>query len=111
MKDKTVTWFIGVKFNGPPELEEQFNKWYNESHVPLVLKCKGVRGATRYRLMHGDGEQPTHVAKYLFEDRDAFEEYLSNSEPAHRAERKEMWPDEIFDVKWRAAFEVIENWE
>lgn len=111
MKDESITWFIGMRFHGTPEREKEFNRWYNEEHVPLVLGCKGVTAATRLRLVSGDENQPMYVASYQFKNRNAFEEYLANCEPSHRAERKKIWPDSVFEVKWRAAFEVIKTWK
>ena len=26
-----------------PEVEEKYNKWYNEVHVPWVMKYKGIK--------------------------------------------------------------------
>ena len=30
-----------------PEEEERFNKWYNEVHVPMLFKYKGMKRVTR----------------------------------------------------------------
>lgn len=51
--------------------EEEFNKWYNEVHLPDVLKIPGIIGAKRYRLSNdqrGDGPFPyRYLAIYEIE--------------------------------------------
>ncbi|MFC1937134.1 hypothetical protein ACFLWY_01080 [Chloroflexota bacterium] len=32
-----------------PEAEEKFNRWYNEMHIPMLMECKTLRKATRYK--------------------------------------------------------------
>ena len=39
-----------LKPGTPPEVEEEFNKWYNEVHVPMLLTIKGLTGVTRYKI-------------------------------------------------------------
>ena len=46
--------------------EEEFNRLYNESHIPALLSVPGVHGAKRYRLngVDGDLDVPTYLALY-----------------------------------------------
>ena len=30
-----------------PEFEEKFNKWYNETHIPMLFKHKSMKKVTR----------------------------------------------------------------
>ena len=34
-----------------PEDDEKFNTWYNEQHIPALIKFKGMTRATRYRQL------------------------------------------------------------
>jgi len=34
----------------PPELEEEFNKWYEEEHIPNIMKTPGWQRCRRYKL-------------------------------------------------------------
>ena len=43
-----------------PEHEEEFNRWYNEEHLPERLEIPGYISARRFRLEEGEG-----VLKYL----------------------------------------------
>lgn len=33
-----------------PELEQQFNRWYTDIHIPEILKTPGFVGVTRYKV-------------------------------------------------------------
>ena len=110
MQEKAVLFFVGSQCT--PEQEEKFNKWYNETHIPMLLKARGMVGATRYKLAPIiEGEYPTYLAIYEFEDRQAFEEFWSGSVlVAAREEMKETWGDKPFDIKWRVVYEPIKTW-
>ena len=53
-----------VVFSNPasPEVEDEYNRWYDEDHLPLVRSAPGVVGATRYRL---DGD-PRHAPEHRY---------------------------------------------
>jgi hypothetical protein len=45
--------------------EVEFNRWYNEVHLPDVLACPGFVSSTRYECTDG---QPRYLALYELED-------------------------------------------
>ena len=55
----------------PPALEDEFNAWYDEEHVPLRLAIDGFEDALRYRV-HPDephqDEVPGYAAAYRLRD-------------------------------------------
>jgi hypothetical protein len=51
-----------------PGAEEEFNRWYNETHLPDVLACPGFISGTRYECVQG---QPRYLAVYELESEDA----------------------------------------
>jgi hypothetical protein len=53
VSDKTLY----VVFGNPvtPEREAEFNEWYEETHIPDVLKLPGVLSAQRYKVSPLDG--------------------------------------------------------
>ncbi|MFC1931373.1 EthD family reductase [Chloroflexota bacterium] len=94
-----------------PEAEEKFNKWYNEVHIPLLLKFKGIKKVTRYKIVEKSEEHPTYLAIYEFESRQAYEKYLKSPElAAAREEMKETWKDGGFEVKWRVPYDTMKSW-
>jgi len=47
-----------------PEMEEEFNRWYNEEHIPSLLRVPGVLWATR-GVNIGEGQK--YIAVYEHE--------------------------------------------
>ena len=95
-----------------PELEEKFNRWYNEVHVPLLLKSKWVDSATRYKLIPIEQEEaPPYLAIYEFKNRQAYENHESSPEVAAVIrERYETWAGPGYEVLLRAVYEPIKTW-
>ena len=58
--------FLAVRATVTPEHEDLFNRWYNSEHVPdAVNMLPGCLGASRYKVMDGDGSHQ-YVALYAF---------------------------------------------
>ena len=47
-----MTKHVMIAMSNPsdPSAEEEFNRWYDEEHIPDVLRVGGIRRAVRYRL-------------------------------------------------------------
>jgi len=62
-----------------PAMEDEFNKWYNEVHIPLVMKGGMLKAVNRYKVTNAI---ETNVSKYLtvceFDDRATFEKWLAS---------------------------------
>jgi hypothetical protein len=58
-----------VTVDPEPEWEDEMNRWYNEEHVPNLLKVPGYVGATRYVAIEGS---PKYMNFYQIESLDAF---------------------------------------
>jgi Domain of unknown function (DUF4286) len=56
-----------VKATIPKSHETAFNQWYDDTHVPDVLKFPGVVSARRYRALEGDD---TYQYMAVYEVRD-----------------------------------------
>lgn len=54
-----------VRTDVTPEMEGEFNRWYNEEHIPLLLKVPGVLSATR-GINTGGGQK--YIAVYVHEN-------------------------------------------
>ena len=94
-----------------PEVEEKFNKWYDEIHIPLLFKFKGMRRVTRYKLLKEAGGNPSYLAIYEFENQKAYEEYTKSAElAAGRAEMNETWKSGGFEIKSRVQYETMKTW-
>jgi hypothetical protein len=54
------------------EEEARFNRWYDETHIPMLMKFKGMKAAARYRVASDNPDYPTYLAIYQFESEEAF---------------------------------------
>jgi hypothetical protein len=52
-----------------PEHDEEFNRWYNEEHIPERLSIPGVLSAARYLAVQGN---PKYLACYELSEADAW---------------------------------------
>jgi antibiotic biosynthesis monooxygenase (ABM) superfamily enzyme len=96
----------------PPENEARFNKWYNEVHIPMLLKYKGIKKVTRYQLSGEAKGQAKFLALYEFADKKSLEEMSKSKEFAAAIEEMQgTWKGEGFSIKWTAVYEPIKTWE
>lgn len=51
----------------PPDLEAEFNIWYNEEHIPIRMAAPGFVGSQRYK----DGQTRNYLAVYEMKSADA----------------------------------------
>ena len=95
-----------------PEDERKFNKWYDEIHIPMLLKFKGITEVTRYKIINESEEYPKYLAIYEFENQNAFEAFQTSPElTAVREESRETWKGEGFEIRWRVQYESIKTWK
>jgi len=95
-----------------PEVEEKFNRWYDEIHIPLLLKFKGIKEVTRYKIINETEEYPTYLTVYEFESQKAYEAFTTSPEyAAARKEMSETWKEGGFEIKWRVQYEPIKTWK
>ena len=74
MEDKSIFFIVATECT--PEMEEKFNKWYDEVHIPMLLEMKGLKEVSRHKLVRGNNDQyPKYIATYKFEDMEAYEEF------------------------------------
>ena len=92
--------------------DEKFNEWYNEVHIPLLMKYKGIKKVTRYKILDEKATKPRYIAIYEFDTK-----YDLNGLPASPAfkaaieEMQETWKDEKVDIKWAVSCEPLKTWE
>ncbi len=56
--------FLIVRTDVAPEMEDEFNRWYNEEHIPRLLRVPGVLWAKR-GINAGKGQK--YIAVYEHE--------------------------------------------
>ena len=110
MKKKPVTKVINVGgVDCPPEIEEKFDQWYEEIHIPMLLKTGEFKRVTRFKRIGEDPNYPKFLMIYEFEDRQAFERYEKHPAMAEAIlEMKHSWPKGgPVQRKWRVQYEVV----
>jgi len=92
-----------------PEADAEFNKWYNEVHMPLVMKGGMMKAATRYRVTDA---VKTDAVKYMtvceFEDRATFDKWMASDVLAvAKADRERQMAGKAVEWTGRAFYEPI----
>ena len=59
-----------VMIDVDPEHEEEFNRWYNEEHLPERLACPGFLSGRRFVAVEGE---PKYLALYDLESPDVLQ--------------------------------------
>jgi hypothetical protein len=94
-----------------PEIEEKYNEWYNNVHIPMIMKYSGILGATRYKLLDGPQGQSRYFTVYEFRDQQAMESFPESPEfAAVDKELHKTWKGPEFTVKLAAKYEVMKTW-
>ncbi|HSW59044.1 MAG TPA: EthD family reductase [Dehalococcoidales bacterium] len=95
-----------------PARETEYNRWYNERHIPMMFAFKGMKKAARYRLA---GESPgcsQYLAVYEFDSSEDLKAFFQSPEfSAAVKDFDEKWKDGGFERKWGASYELIQSWE
>ena len=83
MARKRGTGLMMVMADVPAELEDEFNRWYNEEHIADLLAVPGVLNAARYVAINGG---PKYLACYELEspsvvDTDALQRFVKQPSP------------------------------
>jgi hypothetical protein len=95
----------------PAQDEEKFNKWYNEVHIPMLLKSKKLKSVTRYKVAAASSQPAQYTAVYRFKNKADFDAYQGCPERAAALkEMKETWGSQI-KITGVAAWETIEEWQ
>lgn len=93
-----------------PQEEEKFNKWYNDTHIPMLLKFGRIQPVGRYKVISKETALPQYIAIYRFPDYKVFEEFEKSSElDAAIKEMIETWGKRI-DTISRIQYETIKEW-
>ena len=118
MKSNSAIIIVGLTCQ--PDKEESFNIWYNEKHVPDLLRFKGVRMVTRYKTLtrfqprqgYPDVDYPAYVTIYELENPESVEAFESSPEFAYAVkDARETWSGGGFKPVWWVRLESLKTWE
>ena len=105
MSNKKGTGLLMVWCEVPDEIEDEFNRWYNEEHIEERLSVQGVLSAARYEAVVSG---PKHLAVYELENSAVMEsdDYLKvRAKPSEWSKR--MSPEYTATTYVRNVYEMI----
>jgi antibiotic biosynthesis monooxygenase (ABM) superfamily enzyme len=108
MADKLIINIVTTQCQ--PQDVEKFNKWYNEVHIPMLLKFKKLKGVARYQTVSESSNTPQYIAVYKYANQKDIAEFEKSPELA--AAIKEMqgsWGDKVQIIS-RMRYELIKQW-
>jgi uncharacterized protein (TIGR02118 family) len=108
MSDRSVVHVVAV--DCAPQEEEKLNEWYNNVHIPMLMKFKGLQEVDRYKILTESSDRPKYIAVYKFSSRQEFEKFSDSQErQAAIAERKESWPN--LQIQYKVLYELIKTFK
>ena len=116
MSNKPLIWIVGIQCKA--EAEAKFNTWYDDVHVPMLLKGDHVKKVTRFKLADktyqvGTTTQvcPNYLTIYEFESPDRLDSWMNGQARAEAGEDKgKTWIDDPYEVKWATRYDLINSW-
>ena len=95
---------FAVFFSVPDERAEEFNAWYTEEHVPMLLECPDWLLVRRFEIYDGDPQPWTHLALHYLRDASALDS------PELEAARNTEWRKRLAAEQWfRGSFHFFER--
>jgi uncharacterized protein (TIGR02118 family) len=101
-----------VAAESTPEKEDEFNRWYNDKHVPMLMGFKGLKQTSRYRRIGDDAQSAKYMTVYEFDSKEAFDAFSKS--PAFTAAIKDYEDKKEavgFTMKWATSYELIKTWK
>ncbi len=116
MINKPLIWIVGIQCRA--EDEAKFNTWYDDIHVPMLLKGDHVKKVSRFKLADetyqvGTTTQacPNYLTIYEFENRDQFDSWMNSPARAEAGDNKtKTWPENPYEVRWATRYDLINAW-
>jgi antibiotic biosynthesis monooxygenase (ABM) superfamily enzyme len=109
MADNPIINIVSTKCQ--PKDEEKFNKWYNQVHIPMLLKAPQLHEVVRYKVIEESSKSPRYIAVYKFANRKDFEAFEKGPELA--AGIKEMqgtWGKKV-EITSVVAHELVKDFK
>ena len=103
-------WLVGTRC--APELDAEFNKWYDEVHIPMLTRGGHIASVRRLKLSEVvASDQFPYLAVYEFKDVETFKAWLAGDALADaRREMAETWGGRDMEIKSRAFYEPVSQW-
>ncbi|MBN1188299.1 MAG: EthD family reductase [Dehalococcoidales bacterium] len=80
---------------------EEFNRWYNDVHIPMLLKSPGVSGVSRFEIAVEAGQPPRFMAVYKFNSEKDIEEFQKSPQTSEAIKD--------FNDNWGTRVKLVSN--
>lgn len=99
-------------FQIKPGGEEDFFKWYDKIHVPMLLKFSGLKKVSRGEIMRENDQYPSFLTVFEFEDEAAFQAYVKSPEleAAHKDALNRSAKKKDREAGWRVQYKIVKTW-
>ena len=109
-KNQPYLWLVGTRC--APELDAEFQKWYDQVHIPMLTKGGHIISVRRFKLSSvTESDQSPYLAVYEFKDAATFKSWLAGDVLAEaRKEMKQTWGGRDMEILARAFYEPVSQW-
>ncbi len=100
----------------PAKWDKEFNKWYDEKHIPINMKFKGLMEITRYQLVRFTDtalvkKYPQYITPYRFKDLETFRIWNTSSELTAASQGiVGLFTKWGVKLEWRVQYEATKTW-
>ncbi|WP_077035054.1 DUF4286 family protein [Pelomonas sp. KK5] len=116
MDQKPLIWLVGIQCR--PEDEAKFIHWYDEIHVPMLLKGHHVSRVRRFKLADETYQVgattapcPNYLTIYEFADQARFDAWMASPARAEAGEDKQAtWAEHPYEVRWATRYDLATAW-
>jgi antibiotic biosynthesis monooxygenase (ABM) superfamily enzyme len=117
MASESLIWMVGIQCR--PEDEAKFNAWYDDVHVPMLLKGDHAKKVSRFKLADetyhvGTTTQacPSYLTIYEFEDRARFDAWMNSPARGEAgSDKAKTWSENPYEVRWAARYDLVKSWK
>lgn len=100
----------------PPQSDKEFHKWYDDMHIPINMKFKGLMEVTRYKLVRFTDtaavkDYPLYFTPYKFKDMETFKKWNISPELTEASVGVvELFTRIGVKLLWRVQYESMQTW-
>lgn len=119
MKKDEILHMVGQSCR--PDQEEKLKRWYEDVHIPDLMKFPGITGANRCELIipntpqfdYGEKNYPKYLNIYEFKSQEAFEEYMGSwiKKTSIGKDVQSTWNNDPIERIWRVQYKVVRTFE
>lgn len=106
MAQKPILFLVGTRPQDPA-LEAEFNRWYDQVHIPEIMKLGFMTKASRYQLEDDKEGYPKFLAVYEFPDEQALSSFNEHGRAQRSGQATPFTAGPQATVVWRAVYKPL----